>query len=85
MPPRNCCNSFNVVYWHIFIGILVASMTSILLVFSLIFKGHLVLSNVTVFPYSLHLLIIVFIVFHGISNAFKLFVNDFEFIFSSLY
>ena len=64
---RYSCSSFNDA-----VGLLVASQTSFLLVFSSILEGRPVLGNVTVVPYFLHLMMTVFTVFHGISNALEI-------------
>ncbi len=63
---RNSCSSFNAA-----VGLLAASLTSFLLIFSSILEGHPVLGNVTLVPYFLHLMMTVFTVFYGISNALK--------------
>ncbi len=63
----NSCSSCNVA-----VGLLAASLTSFLLIFSSILEGHPVLGNITVDLYFLHLMMTVFTVFHGISNALEI-------------
>ncbi len=64
---RNSCSSFNVA-----VVLLAASLASFLLIFSSILEGHPLLGNITVAPYFLHLMMTVFTVFHGISNALEI-------------
>ncbi len=64
---RNSCSSFNVA-----VGLLAASLTSFLLTFSSVLEGRPVLGNITVELYFLHLMLTVFTVFHGLSNALKM-------------
>uniref|UniRef100_A0A3B3SFF8 Ig-like domain-containing protein n=1 Tax=Paramormyrops kingsleyae TaxID=1676925 RepID=A0A3B3SFF8_9TELE len=62
--PRNSCSSFSVAVGH-----LAAYLTSFHLVFSSVLEGRPVLGNITVIPYFFHVLMTVFMVFHGISNV----------------
>ena len=56
------------------VGLLENYLTSFLLVFSYILEGCPVLGIVTVEPYFLHLIMAVFTVYHGISNALEIIV-----------